>query len=289
MIRNRYSTLVFAAASAMVILATVSPAEAQRDPSLLVDKFSLKLEGSWVALNTQIRLDSEALGRGTTLDFESDLGLGKSKIIPTLDFAWHITRKQKLGMRWQDINRDSSAQALTEIQWGDYVIPVDADIALGFDITQVFIDYTHYFWAKERWAAGFGIGIRLMEIDATLTWNEENIQDGGSSEVRGTAPLPYLYFEYRRMFSEHWRFKAGLGWFYVKIGDVKGDQWIGRVDAEYLLGKRWALGGALNASDVSVDWEGLKDHLVTGGGESLLTAALDMGINDFSIFVRLRF
>jgi hypothetical protein len=273
----------------MVLSAAAAPVEAQSSDTPLFDRFSLKLEGSWVALNTQIRLDSEALGRGTTLDFESDLGLGKSKIIPTLDFAWHITRKHKLAVRWQDINRDSSAQALTEIQWGDYVIPVDADIALGFDITQVFIDYTHYFWAKERWAAGFGIGIRWMDIAATLTWNENNIQEGGSTDVQGTGPLPYLYFEYRRMFSEHWRFKAGLGWFYLKIGDIKGGQWIGRVDAEYLLGKRWALGGALNGSNISVDWEGLKDHLVTGGGESLLTAALDMGINDFSIFVRLRF
>jgi len=33
----------------------------------------------------------------------------------------------------------------------------------------------------------------------------------------------------------------------------------------------------------------LKDHVVTDEGESLLTAALDMGINDFSIVVRLRF
>jgi hypothetical protein len=33
----------------------------------------------------------------------------------------------------------------------------------------------------------------------------------------------------------------------------------------------------------------LKDHVVTDEGESLLTAALDMGIKDFSIFVRLRF
>jgi len=32
------------------------------------------LEGSWLALNTEIRLDSEALGKGTTLDFESGLG-----------------------------------------------------------------------------------------------------------------------------------------------------------------------------------------------------------------------
>jgi len=91
------------------------------------------------------------------------------------------------------------------------------------------------------------------------------------------------------MLSDHWRLGAGLGWFYLKIGDVKGDQWIGRVDAEYLLGKRWAFGGALNGSDVRVDWEGLKDEAVNDEGESLLTANINLAINDISIFVRLRF
>ncbi len=117
---------------------------------------------------TEIRLDSEALGRGTTLNFEDDLDLDPSKTIPTLSFEWQIARKHKLGVRWQDISRDSSSQALTEIHWGDEIIPIDADISLGFDITQYFVDYAYYPWVKERWAAGFGLGLRLMTLQATL-------------------------------------------------------------------------------------------------------------------------
>ena len=281
---NKNGAFVSAAVLVIVLLAAVSPAEAQSDGFMLSDKFSFKVEGSWVFMNTQIRLDSELLGKGTALNFE-DLGLGNKKVVPTTDFEWRFARHHKLTVRWQDINRAASGQALTEIQWGDLIIPVDADITLALDITQAYIDYAYFPWVKERWAAGFGIGFRWVDFATTLTWVRDIVDESRSTEAKGSAPLPYLYFEYRRMLSEHWRFKAGLGWLDIKIGDIKGGQWNARVNAEYLLGKRWAFGGSFNGSRIFVDWAGVG----TGEGESLLTAVIDMDINDCSVFARVRF
>ena len=277
--------VVIGAVFVVLVLGAAGPAEAQRDYEPLFDKFNFKLAGSWVGLNTEIRLDSEVLGRGTTLSFEDDLGLGSNETIPTLAFEWQIARKHKVGVRWQDITRDSNAQALTEIQWGGEIIPIDAAITLGFDITQLFIDYAYYPWVKDRWAAGFGLGFRTMDIQATLAWlaeGEEVVE--GSSDVKGTAPLPYLYFEYRRLFSDNWRFTTGLGWLYIKIDDIEGGQFIGRVGIEYLAGKRWGFGAAINIAQASVDWTAIA---VEEG--DLLNAAIDLDINDFSVFARVRF
>jgi len=278
--------VVAVAIAAVTILTVATPAEAQRDFEPLFDKFNLKLEGSWVGLTTEIRLDSELLGEGTTLNFEDDLDLGPSKTIPTLAFEWQIAKKHKLGVRWQDITRDSTSQALTEIQWGDETIPINADISLGFDVTQAFIDYAYYPWVKDRWAAGFGLGLRWMDIQATLSYRGETDEDEveGSSDVKGSAPLPYLYFEYRRLFSERWRFITGLGWLYISIDDVSGGQWIGKVGIEYLAGKRWAFGAAINVATIDVDWDAIKTEEV-----DVLNLALKMDINDFSVFVRVRF
>jgi hypothetical protein len=270
-----------------VMVLAAMPAEAQRDYEPLFDKFNFKLEGSWVGLKTEIRLDSDlAEGEGTTLSFEDDLGLGSNQSIPTLAFEWQIARKHKLGVRWQDIGRDSNTQALTEIEWGDEIIPVDANVTLAFDITQAFIDYAYYPWVKERWAAGFGLGLRWMDIQATLGYRGEGENEDieGSSDVKGSAPLPYLYFEYRRLFSDNWRFITGLGWLYIEIEDLKGGQWIGRAGIEYLAGRRWAFGAAFNLSNIDVDWNAISTE-----EESILSLALDMGINDFSIFARGRF
>ena len=106
---------------AVLALAAV-PAEAQRRYGPLFDKFNLKVEGSWVNISTEIRLDSEILGEGTTLNFEN-LGLAADKTIPTLAFEWQIAKRHRVGVRWQDINRSSTTHVEDEIQWGDVVVP----------------------------------------------------------------------------------------------------------------------------------------------------------------------
>jgi len=110
-------------------------------------------------------------------------------------------------------------------------------------------------------------------------------EGSGTTDVKGTGPLPYLYFEYRRLFSDHWRFNAGLGWLYVSIEDISGGQWIGRLGIEYLLGRHWALGGAVNFSTIDVDW----DAISTDELGNILSASIIFDINDFSVFVRFRF
>ncbi len=269
----------------VVVLATARPAASEKNYEPLFDHFNFRLEGSLVQMATEIRLDSEELGLGTTLDFEDDLDLDGSKLIPSLSFEWQIARRHKLGVRWQDINRDSTAQALEEIQWGDEVIPVDADVFLIFDITQYFVDYAYYPWVEERWAAGFGLGVRVMEIATILEWESGEVAASGSTDVEGTGPLPYLYFEYRRLLADHWRFRTGLGWLAVEVEDIEGSQWVGKLDIEYLAGRRWGFGAALNFARVDVDWAGLE----ASGGDELYTGAVDMDIGDLSVFARLRF
>ena len=175
--KTNRNLFIIGAICAALVFTTAGPAEAQRDYEPLFDKFNFKLEGSWVKLNTEIRLDSEVFGEGTALNFEDDLDLGSDETIPTLAFEWQIAKKHKLGVRWQDISRDSTAQALTEIHWEDEIIPIDAAVTLGFDITQAFIDYTYYAWVKEKWAVGFGLGFRWMDIQATLAYRGESEEE----------------------------------------------------------------------------------------------------------------
>ena len=205
--------------------------------------------------------------------------------MPSLDVEWQAGRHHRLAARVQKIDRDSSAQTLTEIQWGDETIPVDSQIDLTFDIFQYFLDYTYYPWVKERWAAGVGLGLRVMDISSSLTWQGNYIGEGGQDSFSVTGPLPYLYFEYRRMFSKNWRFITGLGWLYVKVGDIEGGQWLGRASIEYQVGERWSFGGALNLASVDADWKNLERP----EDEDELSGNVDIDIDDVSIFVKVRF
>ncbi len=270
---------------AFVFCGTVFSGAAENPYGPLFDRFSFGVGFSWVDMRTEIRLDSEILGKGTTLNFEDDLDLGSYTAVPTLAFDWQIAKRHRLGVRWQDIDRDSSSQALKEIHWGDEIIPIEAEIYLAFDVTQTFIDYTYYPWVNDRWALGFGGGVRFMKIATTLSWQENQAEAEGSTDAKGSGPLPYLYFDYRLMVADNWRFSAGLGWLYVDINDIDGGQWVGRVGIEYLLGERWAFGGSINLSKIDVDWDGLEND----EGEAIYTGSIDMDINDITLFARVRF
>ncbi len=268
-----------------LVLAVSAPAEAQRAYEPLFDKFNFKAELSAVGMKTSVGLFSVELDQGATLNFEDDLNLGDRETIPSLDFEWQIGKRHRLAGRWQALNRDSNAQALTDIDWGDETIPINADITLAFDLSQFFIDYTYYPWVKERWALGFGIGLRWMDISSTLAWTLDTGQvEEGRQNADVTAPLPYLYFEYRRLLTENWRMILGAGWLDITIGDISGSQYIGRAGIEYLIGKRWSVGGAFNMANVDVSADNIDDD-----GLGTLNLKIDMDIWDISLFGRVRF
>ncbi len=267
-------TLVF-------VFSIAVPAAAQGVYDPLFDRFNFKLEGSAVNLSTAIRLDSEYLGEGTELRFEDDLGLSAGEVVPSLSFEWQVGRRHRLGVRWQDIDRSSTAQALTEIQWGDEIIPIEANIGLAFDITTYAVDYTYYPWIKERWAGGFGIGFRVLNITTVLEVEEIELDE----QVNVSAPIPYINFEYRHILGEHWRMKAGLGWLDVTIGDISGSQYIGRLAFEYITDRRWGFGASINLSTINVDW----DALAGGEDQVDLSGHVNLDINDISLYVRIRF
>jgi hypothetical protein len=264
-----------------LLLFSATSAPAQNIDHPLFDRFNFMLEGSAVGMKTAIRLDSATLDKGTTLSFEDDLGLDNRKWIPTLSFEWQISRKHRLAARWQDIPRGSNTQIPEEIEWGDEVIPIESNVSLDFQVEQILFDYTYYPWVKEKWAGGFGFGLRWMDLLTALKVDEIELED----QLDVAAPLPYFNFEYRRVLSDRWRLKAGLGRFYLSLGDISGGQWIARVGAEYITGRHWGFGIAINASAINVDWTGIENP----DGENELTARIDMDINDVSLYVRIRF
>jgi hypothetical protein len=285
-ISGRAQHIMFGFMLAALVLAVAAPAEAQRDFEPLFDKFNFKAELSWVGLSTTIGLYDEDFDQGGTLDFENDLNLGNRQSIPSLDFEWQIAKRHRLAARWQDISRDSTAQALTDIEWGDEIIPVDADIALGFETNQLYVDYTYYPWVKDRWALGFGLGLRFIDLTTTLAWRLDSGQvEEGSQDVDVAVPLPYLYGEYRRLLTDNWRMILGVGWLDVTIGDYSGGQWVGRAGFEYLLGKRWSVGGALNMATISAEAKNIDDD----DGLGTLDLTVEMDIWDLSLFGRIRF
>jgi len=261
-----------AAAVAVILVGAVLPLGAQ--DIALFDPFNFKFESSRVRLNTMMRIDSSSLETGAELSFENDLGLGDKESIPTVAFEWQFFTKHRLAVRWQDIDRDSSTQVLEEIRIGDEIISIDTDLGLGFEVETWAIDYTYYPWIRDRWAAGFGFGVRIMDIITVFTADGTEVDADGSV----TAPLPYVNFEYRRIFGDKWRMRAGLGWLAVTYRDIDGNQWIGRLSMEHQTFSNVGFGLGINYSTIDVESQGDE-----------FKGKFDMDIDDISLYVRVHF
>ena len=84
----------------IVLSVSTTPLSAQQKEYSLFDRFSLGLGGANLGLNTTIRLDSAELGQGTSLNFEDDLGLDSSKLVPAINFRARLGRRHVFDLGW---------------------------------------------------------------------------------------------------------------------------------------------------------------------------------------------
>ncbi len=255
------------------------PAAAQQGEYQLFDRFSIALEGSWATMDTNLRLDSELLGKGTELDFESDGGLPSSEVVPSLSFEWMMGRRHRLNGWWVNVDRDSFNTLLEEIRFGDEVFPIDEEVRFLFGSEEFGLGYTYYLSRTPRHAFGLGGGFRTLKVTVGLAAQDLEISEEGDF----TAPLPYFLLEYRFGISPKWRLVSDLGVFYISIGDFSGSQLVLDAWVEYLASRRFSVGGGLRGARVDAD--------MTTGTEIAgdFTGAVKMSIASGRLFVRLRF
>ncbi len=263
------------ALAAGLCLAFAVPARAQEEQLRLFDKVSVALEASYLLnLKTVVRLDSEQLGVGTTINFEGDLDLDASKTIPSLSAEWRIAKRHLIGASWFKVDRSSASQVLTGIQFGDIEIPIDQAVTLATEQEELRIWYRYYSIVTNRTAFGIGIGVRrvdyLFSIEAPVL--------GLREEATVDAPLPFVGVELRQMLSRKWRFTADFGWFAVKFRTVDGSQFVRGAGLEHLSFKNASIGIHIQSSsiDASVD------------DQPLFAGTADVDGTRASIFVKAR-
>jgi len=234
----------------------VSPAAAQEYQ--LFDRFLVGLSGSIMSFDTTIRLDSERLGLGTEIDFESDFGLDSSKIIPAFGFQWFTTEgKHRIGLRYFNANRSATTQVAKEIRFGDTVFPLESRVGLSYDWEQFSVDYTWFFKRKDRWMLGLLVGFRWIDVTATLA--VENLQL--AEEGAAAAPLPYIGLEYRLGISPRVRMILLGGLLQAKFGDISGATGIANIRFEFLTWDHFGFSAGAGSSYANV--EDTSDSLVT--------------------------
>jgi hypothetical protein len=199
----------------LAVLAS-APAMAERPPY----RFEFNLGAFVPTMDTQIRLDSTDGNLGVEVDFEDNLNLENSKVVPLGQADFWVAKKHGLTFLYFDLSRQSSGPSNITFRLGDTEFPADLPLSVRFDTKVLALTYSYKFFNNEKRSFGFNIGFNVNEISLEIASLEDTVALDESAEA--TAPLPTIGVNGHVMLSKKWRFYGTLGLFALSYDQYDG-------------------------------------------------------------------
>ncbi len=110
--------------------------------------FNVSLGAFITTRDTDTRLDSNTLRKGTTINLEEDLALDTSDSAFTLDSHYRFNDRHRVNSSVFDLLRDSSKVIQRDIQFGENFFSLDTVINATSDLTIYKLAYTYSFMRR---------------------------------------------------------------------------------------------------------------------------------------------
>ena len=239
----------FSGVCASFIVAIISlPVFAQQDESFWMDadRASVNIGGFAADFKTDLRLSSDALGVGTKISLEDDLGMDSERFLARIDGYYRFSRRHRIDYGLLDIDRHGSTRVQRDINVGDLVIPVNVLVESDFRMTVLKVAYTYSFFQNRTVDLGVSAGMIGLDVDA-------NIDAGvaiGTEDAEGFAPYPVFGLRLGYAFSRKLFLKASIEYFEISSGDVEARAIDGLIALEHKTWKNVGLGGGYNVVDL---------------------------------------
>jgi hypothetical protein len=127
------------------------------------DEFFIGLGAFYAAkVNTTAQLNSQTLGVGTVVDFQNTLGLPETAWGPNAEFRWRMSEHWRLEVDYFWIGATGTKSIDQDIQWGDVVYPVNAQVnsKYGFSDLRTSVGYSFYKTSDKE--LGIGLGLHVL-------------------------------------------------------------------------------------------------------------------------------
>ncbi len=223
-------------------------------------------------------------GMGDSISLEDALGFSDSETVPFVNGWWRFggSRKHRLIVGWSAINRDSSAILMEEIEIGDQIFPINAEVAVKFDADLLEFAYAYSFVLSDKteFAAMLGLhwftydfGIRITDIPTAK--GSIGVEESG----RVDGPFPNIGAELRHAFTPNFRGQATIRWLDIEFGDYDGSITDFSVGLTYEFNRTFGLAldwawFEMDGGVSSNDWRGSLNYKWNG---PVLTANFNFG------------
>ncbi len=238
------------------------------------ERFAISLGAFITDRDTQTRVDSNTLGRGTTIVLEDDLGLDSSQTVFRIDAHVRIAERHRLDFSVFDLSRDSTWTIDQNIQFGDEVFLVDTTIDSNFDLDIYKIAYTYSIWWTEQGFLGIDAGIHVADVVESLS-----APSAAQFQLQSvTAPLPVIGIRGEYYFTPKLMLAGAAEYFALEYNDYGGrlvDIYLGM---DYKVMDNLGLGVAYNYVTVNID-----------AAKSELSGGLDWGYDGFLVYFKFAF
>lgn len=151
----------------------LKPSEALKPESLEIaspvsDHFSMRATYFQPTVKTELRLDStNGVREGTLLTAEEDLGLDDVINQGRVEFDVRMGERNHLRVDFFKLSRFKEAALPRTIEFGDFTFPEDTTFRTSLDWRVFAMTYTYSFFRGERFEAGLGLGVHIIQAKAS--------------------------------------------------------------------------------------------------------------------------
>ena len=225
------------------------------------DRLAVRLGGFAVSFDTNIRVDSDTLGVGTEIDLEDDINLDRNKTEANLSGHISFGRRHRLEYGAVLFRRSASTTIDRQIQVGDTVFNVNADVVTEFRNDVIKLAYRYDVVRRPRWDLGLSFGVSAFITDLTLSTTTAG---GGMAEKEDfVAPIPVLGLQADVRLAKKWYLRTRGEIFDVRLDDQKGSLHGGNASVDWYPFKNFGFGFGFNWSRLSYEDLGIPEIDVT--------------------------
>ena len=245
-------------AATLATLGLVTPAQAQSD-----ERWGLDLGWFTTSFNTELRLDSEELGLGTTIDLEDDLGLDSDRADFRLRGYYRFNPRHGIQLGYTRWKRSAERVIDREIQWGDEIYVVNTRVATDLRADWYKLAYKWSFVNNDDVEVGALFGVSTYDFSATLAASA-SVEGGGSAEGQVEsksliAPIPLVGMQVDWHLSRSFTFWFSGEFFDARVSGYDGTLTDSSAGLDWMLSQSVGIGAAYNLVSLRVSHDAEAD------------------------------
>jgi hypothetical protein len=157
-------------------------------------------------------------GIGTNFTAENLLGLTDKADQFRFELVFRLEDSNRLRVNFLDLRREGDATLQVPLQFGNTSFTIGQDVHSELDYREMDITYTYSFVRTSRFELGAGLGVQLLEADATA----EVPNTPKFAQFSGAGPFGTPALDTTVLLDRHWSLNARAQYLHVAIQSAGG-------------------------------------------------------------------